>query len=389
MPSNWREYSRFSGLPTRRSRPSACPVGVIRDRVGQGRRWYLSASLRKRPKYCSAKNERNCQKRSDHTRFGLHFMSWVPSVRFQPLGRGIISTFAISRSPPGRKVLGFRYYTRRVVRGHMQRREFITLLGGAVAAWPLIARAQQPDRMRRIGVLTPGAADEPENKARIAAFLLGLRELGWTDGSNVQIVYRWSGGNAAAHRRNAAGIGRARPGSNPSRLAARRGTIAAGNPHCADRVRDRSRSGWFRLCQRSVAAGRQRHRLYDVRIQFVWEMAGAAQADRAGRDASGGPSRSRHSGRDRPVRRNPVRGAFGWRRGEPSQPKQRGRDRNDVAAFARSPKRGLISGRGVSRRFLITIFTSRPTPPTISPPPIAKNSPRRPPTSLLSFILTN
>jgi putative tryptophan/tyrosine transport system substrate-binding protein len=86
----------------------------------------------------------------------------------------------------------------------MQRREFITLLGGAVAAWPLIARAQQPDRMRRIGVLTPGAADEPENKARIAAFLLGLRELGWTDGSNVQIVYRWSGGNAAAHRRNAA-----------------------------------------------------------------------------------------------------------------------------------------------------------------------------------------
>src|ERR1035437_8712449 len=74
MPPNWREYSRFSNLPTRRSRPSACPVGVIRDRVGQGRRWYLSASLRKRPKYCSAKNERNCQ-------------SWVPSVRFQPLAR--------------------------------------------------------------------------------------------------------------------------------------------------------------------------------------------------------------------------------------------------------------------------------------------------------------
>src|SRR5450631_3994309 len=82
------------------------------------------------------------------------------------------------------------------------RREFITLLGGA-AAWPLRARAQQPDRMRRIGVLTPGAADEPENKARIAAFLLGLRELGWTDGSNVQIVYRWSGGNAADTRKYA------------------------------------------------------------------------------------------------------------------------------------------------------------------------------------------
>jgi len=62
---------------------------VIRDRVGQDRRWYLSASLQKRPKYCSAKNERNYQKRSDHTRFGLHFMSWVPSVRFQPLVGGL------------------------------------------------------------------------------------------------------------------------------------------------------------------------------------------------------------------------------------------------------------------------------------------------------------
>ena len=84
----------------------------------------------------------------------------------------------------------------------MQRREFIRLISGA-AAWPLAARAQQPDRMRRIGVLTPGAADEPENKARIAAFLLGLRELGWTDGSNVQIVYRWSGGNVADARKYA------------------------------------------------------------------------------------------------------------------------------------------------------------------------------------------
>jgi putative tryptophan/tyrosine transport system substrate-binding protein len=86
----------------------------------------------------------------------------------------------------------------------MRRREFITLLGGAAAAWPLTVRAQQGNGVRRIGVLSPVAADEPENKARIAAFLLGLRELGWTDGSNVQIVYRWSGSNAAAHRRNAA-----------------------------------------------------------------------------------------------------------------------------------------------------------------------------------------
>src|SRR5262252_181198 len=75
----------------------------------------------------------------------------------------------------------------------VERREFITLLGGA-AAWPLAARAQQPGRMRRIGVLAPIYAEELESKARISAFVLRLRELGWVDGSNVQIVYRWSGG---------------------------------------------------------------------------------------------------------------------------------------------------------------------------------------------------
>jgi putative ABC transport system substrate-binding protein len=85
----------------------------------------------------------------------------------------------------------------------MRRREFITLLGG-VAAWPLAARAQQPGRMRRIGVLAPIYAEELESKARISAFVLGLRELGWIDGSNVQIVYRWSGGNVADTRKYAA-----------------------------------------------------------------------------------------------------------------------------------------------------------------------------------------
>jgi hypothetical protein len=59
------------------------------------------------------------------------------------------------------------------------RREFITLLGSAAAAWPLSARAQQPDRMRRIGVLMASAADDSENQARMAAFLQGLAQLGW------------------------------------------------------------------------------------------------------------------------------------------------------------------------------------------------------------------
>jgi len=76
----------------------------------------------------------------------------------------------------------------------VRRREFFRLFG-AVVAWPIAVRAQQPDQMRRIGVLAEG---EPENKDRVAAFLLALRELGWTDGRNVQIVYRWVGGDAAA-----------------------------------------------------------------------------------------------------------------------------------------------------------------------------------------------
>jgi putative ABC transport system substrate-binding protein len=70
----------------------------------------------------------------------------------------------------------------------MKRREFITLLGGA-AVWPFAARAQQGERMRRIGVLQPFPKDSPE-KARIEAFLKELQRLGWTDGRNLQIEYR-------------------------------------------------------------------------------------------------------------------------------------------------------------------------------------------------------
>ena len=86
----------------------------------------------------------------------------------------------------------------------MKRREFITLLGGAAAAWPLAARAQQPERMRRIGVLMSTAADDPEGQARLAAFVQGLQELGWSDGRNVRIDTRWGGGDADRIRRYAA-----------------------------------------------------------------------------------------------------------------------------------------------------------------------------------------
>jgi putative tryptophan/tyrosine transport system substrate-binding protein len=86
----------------------------------------------------------------------------------------------------------------------MTRREFIALLGGAVAAWPLAARAQQSDRVRRIGVLHSLAAGDTEGQARLTAFVQGLQELGWTDGRNVRIDYRWTAGDPEHARRYAA-----------------------------------------------------------------------------------------------------------------------------------------------------------------------------------------
>ena len=86
----------------------------------------------------------------------------------------------------------------------MQRREFITFLGGAAVVWPRAARAQQADRVRRVGVLMSRAAGDPEEQARFAAFLQGLQKLGWTDGRNVRIDYRWAAADADRSRTYAA-----------------------------------------------------------------------------------------------------------------------------------------------------------------------------------------
>jgi putative ABC transport system substrate-binding protein len=86
----------------------------------------------------------------------------------------------------------------------MRRREFITLLGGAAVAWPRAAYAQQADRMRRVGVLLNRVADDPEEQARLAVFLQPLQELGWTDGRNVRIDYRWAAADANRSRTYAA-----------------------------------------------------------------------------------------------------------------------------------------------------------------------------------------
>src|SRR5450755_4490441 len=111
----------------------------------------------------------------------------------------------------------------------MRRRDFIAGLGTA-AAWPLSARAQQPARMRRVGVMLSAlAADDPEALARVTAFVQGLQELGWTDGRNVRIDYRWGLGDADRQRRYAAELVALAPdvvvaGGNPASAAFQQAT---------------------------------------------------------------------------------------------------------------------------------------------------------------------
>ena len=85
----------------------------------------------------------------------------------------------------------------------LRRREFLGAIGGGLVTWPFAARAQQPNRMRLIGVLQ-GTADDAQAKVRFSAFQQELQQLGWTDGHNVRFNHRWGEGNADVMRRQAA-----------------------------------------------------------------------------------------------------------------------------------------------------------------------------------------
>ena len=93
----------------------------------------------------------------------------------------------------------------------MQRREFITLIGGAAAAWPMAVRAQQPVQIRGIGMLLNRTADDPEGQAGIAAFQQALQQFGWTEGTNLRFDIRWGQDDVDHERRS---VKRSR--SNPS-----------------------------------------------------------------------------------------------------------------------------------------------------------------------------
>jgi putative ABC transport system substrate-binding protein len=93
----------------------------------------------------------------------------------------------------------------------MRRREFITLLSGGAAAWPLAARAQQRERTRRVGIILPAVGGDPEFEARLGAFLQELAQLGWAIGRNLQIDPHWAGGNAGEIRTHAAQLAASMP----------------------------------------------------------------------------------------------------------------------------------------------------------------------------------
>jgi putative ABC transport system substrate-binding protein len=93
----------------------------------------------------------------------------------------------------------------------MRRREFVSLFGGAAALWPLAARAQQPERMRRIGVLLPASPDDPDYQTRVSALAQGLAPLGWNIGRNIRIDIRWARGDPKQLRRDAEELVALRP----------------------------------------------------------------------------------------------------------------------------------------------------------------------------------
>ena len=129
----------------------------------------------------------------------------------------------------------------------MRRREFITLLGGVAVSWPVAAEAQQPP-MRRIGVLMNRAADDPDAQARITAFRQRLQQLGWTDGSNIQIDTRWGEDDVDRERKGAAELVALAPDIILASGTLSVCRIAKSQPHIANRVCCCHRSGgrWLR-----------------------------------------------------------------------------------------------------------------------------------------------
>ena len=148
----------------------------------------------------------------------------------------------------------------------MGRREFITLLGSAAAAWPIAAGAQQGERVQRIGVLINVAENDPAGQRRIAAFLQRLQELDWVEGRNLRIDMRWGAGDSDRYRRYAAELVALTPAAILRGHYSRSGATTTRIPHRPNRFRQRRRSGGLGVSRNFGAAGWQCHGLFFIRI---------------------------------------------------------------------------------------------------------------------------
>jgi putative ABC transport system substrate-binding protein len=253
----------------------------------------------------------------------------------------------------------------------MRRREFITLLGGA-ATWPVAAQAQQGERMRRVGVLMGTMPDEPESQTRLAALSKGLQDAGWVIGRNVQIDVRWSGGDGARMRADAADlvaagadviVGGVGP-SGPIMLQASRTVpvvlAQAVDPVGAGLVQSLSRPG------RNITGFTQfEYGLSGKWLELLKEVAPRIARVAVVRDQVGGGVVG--------IGQWAVIGAFASPMGVELSPitlQIAGETERDVAAFAQSPNGGLIVGVGVLatiQRELLISLAARHRLPAVYP----------------------
>ena len=231
----------------------------------------------------------------------------------------------------------------------MNRREFITLLGGA-GAWPVAAHAQQAGQVQRIGMLTAATpADDPDGRARLAVFLQALQQLGWTEGHNVRIDYRWGLGDANNIRKYAMELAALSPDVILSVGTASMGAllqvtrtvpivfVSVADPVGAGFVDSLSRPGG-----NATGFTQFEYSLSGKWLELLKQIA-------PGMNAGGSLSGSGHNLRHRPIRRSPIRGPFRRGGGKSDQCARRRRNRarrRGFRAFAQwRPDRDV--GRGV------------------------------------------
>ena len=143
----------------------------------------------------------------------------------------------------------------------MRRREFIRLIGGAAAAWPLSTRAQKSEHIRRIGLLLGMSSEDKRRQAWLAGFIHGLRELDWVEGRNLRIDIRWNASDPNRAQSAATELVNLAPDAILAHGTPAFGSGASSNPQNPDRVCRSCRSSWGWLRPKSGTAGRQYHRL--------------------------------------------------------------------------------------------------------------------------------